>query len=814
MSPRWQRWRGVAACAIAVAAELARAAGGETTAGVSRLATPHPGRLLSIELYDRGASVLRAGRPTEAEPLLERAVAADPLAGAAWTALAAARIEVCDPDGARFAALVAVRTAGSAEEAVAAEEAAIRAAALTCEPPAGQDAGAVGRAEAAVAARSTDYRAWAEAAAARRARGDLLLAAFDEEQALALGGEPAIRRMKLVRDLEQAGLWRAALALLAGAPDTEGQAQAERLAARIAEQEPAARRIASRLAAGKGWTDDAAREGLDDLALAALAAEPGESPEAITTRLAELLAIAPAAAIEGAWGRAPLLPGWSAVEPPAGLSGSPPAALLRRFPGDTQLAVCDPGRSWTDDAAASERFVREVLLAGREPQREQTPGPCLTARAGTRCERTSWSASIGAEGRATVTVHRLAATGTSGAREIWVAGLAGNAGCGGACGDEAARELAEQVAALEPAANPPGDRLAAPCDWPIPAAFLAERTHREREEPWRRIGAGEGLVIELPPGVVAARVDRGFRDDSAGPETVLWLRGSFEDQVGTTVRIGGVGWAGWVDLRTIAAVSPLAGGSEIAPPRTDPQARRLASADLTPARRAAGLPGEATTARFAGAAFPGTWFVHRVRIGARELEIGLPIAAGEKSLAPLWIAITARAGESEAPPPPYDLARRYRVRFDRHSASHSPADPREGTLVGEGIRFLVPRGYRATLNGTSADGFPVTLRNDRGSLIVVLRLGSPAEVESRCRELEREWGAPTVPWRPLRSSPGRTLKRAEFPPEREEGRPPRRAATLVTEGGAFLVLLTPGNETDPAAWTAESELVTGSLKGR
>ncbi len=814
MSLSGRRWGAVAACAIVAAIGSARAAAGEPSAGASRLDTPHPGRLVSIDLYGRGASALRDGRVTEAEPLLERAVAADPLDAAAWIALAAARIATCDRDGARFAALVAARTADTAEQAGAADEAARRALAVICDPPAGGGTGAPARAEAAVAERPSDYRAWAEAAAARRERGDLLLAAYDEEQALALGGEPAIRRMKLARDLEQAGLWRAALALLAEARDAESQAQAARLATRIAEQEPAARRIAASLAAGKGWTDDAARQGLADLALAALAAEPDEDPDAIAARLGELLAVPPAAVIEGEWGRVPLRPGWSSVVPPAGTGGVPPAALLRRFPGDTQLAVFDPGRPWTDDAAGNERFVRETLLAGREPQREQAPGPCLPERAGTRCERSRWSVSLGAEGRTGVTVFRLASSDPAGAREIWAVGLAGSAGCGDGCRDVAARALAEQAAALEPAAAPPGGPLAAACDWPIPAAFLAERTHREREEPWRRIGAGEGLVIELPPGVVAVRVDRGFRDESVGPDTVLWLRGSFEDQAGTAVRIGGAGWAGWVDVKSTAAPSAAGGDPGIAPPRTDPGARRLASADLTPARRAAGLAGEATTARFGGGAFPGTWFVHRVRVGAREVEVALPIAAGEKSLAPLWIAITAREGESEPPPPPYDLARRYRVRLDRQAASHSPADPREGTLVGEGIRFLVPRGYRASLSGTSADGFPVTLRNDRGSLIVVFRLGSAAEVEPRRRELELDWGPPARPWQPMRPLKGRTLERAEFPPERETGGPPRRAAVLVTEGGAFLVLLTPGNETDPAAWAAESELVTGSLKGR
>ena len=818
MACRRRTWSRRAACTLAVFAALARLSGaapGEGLATVSRLDTPHPGRLVSIDLGQRGASALREKHVSEAERLLERAVAADPLNGAAWIALAAARIEACDREGARFAALVAARTAGSPAEAAAADEAARRAAAVDCDPVAGRVPGLPARAEAAVSAEPSDYRLWAAAAATRRAHGDLLLAAFEEEQALALGGEPAIRRMKLAQDLERAGLWRAALELLAVEQGDEARAQADELAARIAANEPSARRIATALAAGKGWSDQGARRGLTDLALTALAAEPDESPERIATRLAELLGVPPAAVIEGSWGRAPLRPGWTVVEPPAGLAGAPPAILLRRFPGDTQLAVYDPGRAWSEDAAASERFVRERLLAGREPRPEDAPGACLPAPADARCERSRWSVTAGAEGRAVVGVYRLAAAGAAGSREIWVVGLAGNAGCGGGCGDDAARALAEQIAAIEPAAAPPGDPADAPCGWPVPAAFMAERSHREREEPWRRIGVGEGLVIEVPPGVVAARVDKGVPRRVGRPG---------DGAVGARL-VRGPGWhvgpdrrPGLVRMGRPPARRRFAGGRGPVryPPAPDrpgcaPSGQRRPDAG-SPGRRARRGSGHGTLRR--GEAFRGTWLVHRVRIGARELEIALPIAAGEKSLAPLWIAITARASDSEPPPPPYDLARRYRVRLDRQAVSQSPADPREGMLVGEGIRFLVPRGYRATLSGASADGFPVTLRNDRGSLIVVLRFDTPAELAARRSELEREWGAPREPWKALRSTRERTVERAVFPPEKGSGTAPRRAAALVTADAAFLVLLSPGKDTDPAAWAAESELVTASLKGR
>ncbi|MCU0229814.1 MAG: hypothetical protein MUC67_00400 [Acidobacteria bacterium] len=808
--------RGSASRLLVVAAGLALGtslAAEESGARRSLLDTPHPGRLTALGLFQHGATALREGRPDQAEPLLERAVAADPLSAPSWVALAAARIEICDLAGARFAALAATRVAVAPEESGAAREASRRSAEASCTPPPVRAPSASARAEATVAERPADYRAWAEAAAARRARGDLSLAVFEEEQALELGGEPAIRRMKLTQDLEQLGLWRAALELLAEEAGEDARERREQLAVRLSATEPEAERIAASLAAGKGWTEAAARAGLTELALAALAADPGESPERVGDRLAELLGIPAPAIVEGRWGRATLRAGWSPAQAPFQGPGSPPAALLRRFPGDTQLAVCDPGRAWSGDPEATERFAREHLFAGGEPRPEGPPEACDPAPPGSRCEVSRWQVGLGAEGRVAVRVFRLAASEPATSRELWVVGLVGDTGCGAACAAAAAESLRAQLAALSPAATPPEAPVAGPCRWPIPAALRSDRTHREREDPWRRIGIGQGLVIEVPPGVVAARVDRTFRDAAAGPDTALWLRGSFEDQSGTLVRIGDAKWAGWVDSRPLEEGAAALDPATIPPPRTDPAARRLGGADLTPARSTAGLTGEAATARFAGADFSGSWLVHRVRTGGRELEIALPIAAGEKSLAPLWVALTARPSDADAPPPPYDLARRYRVRFDRQASSRSPADPREGMLLGEGVRFLVPRGYRATLSGASADGFPVTLRNELGSLMVVTRFESGDALALGRRALEEEWGPPQEPWRAARKGRVAVVESAAFAPP-EGRRAPRRAVALVDDGGAFLIRMIPGEKADPAAWAAESQLVTQSLKAR
>lgn len=798
-------WLALAAISATLGAEA-----GESSGPVSLLDTAHPGRLEALRSYERGAEALRSGDLATARESIEAAVRSDPLHLPSWIALAALRIESCDRAGARGAALVAMRLAPGDETA---REAGRRAASLDCGESDGR--GPARGAEEALADRSGDYRAWAEAAASRRERGDGLVAALFEEQALELGGEPAIRRMKLAADLERAGLLRSAqVAWLAqGGPDA--LAQAARLGERIAELEPAAAAIGSGLAQETEWSDPEARQGLEDLALCALAVDPGADRDTVRSRLEVLLGVPPATVSRGAWGRVTLRTGWVVAEAPAE-RGEPPSLLLRRFPGDTGIALLDPRAAWAD-RRAWQQSVQARLHAAGSAEPAGPPEACPTTPEGVRCEVQPWRLDGGGEGVSLVLVHRLAAVRPEGGtgREIWAVGWVGDAGCGRECEADARRALADQVAAIEPPTDPAPELAVSPRPfaWPIPPPASGGRRASEREDPWRRVSVGEGLVVEVPPGLVVARVGPRFRDVSVGPDTALWIRGSFEDQDGVVVTVGGPGWAGWIDVRRVSEAA------ERAPPvpRTDPGARIRASADLAPARNAAGLGGQASTTRLEGAAFDGTWILHRVRLDDLLVEIALPLAAGARSLAPLWMAVTARRGEAAAPPPPFDLARRYRLRIERMSVSRSPADPRDGILLSDELQFIVPRGYRASLNAESADGFPVTLRDDAGSQIVARRWPPPGGVEAARRDLEGRWGAPLDGWTEVRSRRGGTVERASFPGD-EEGRSARAAALLAParpeREPAFLLEFVAGSESDAAAWAAASQLVTGSLKPR
>lgn len=795
-----------------VVAALAIAAAGIPQARpASLLDTPHPGRLRAIRDYGRGAEALRAGDLTTARQALERAIACDPLQLPAWIALAALRIDSCDRPGARAAALVATRLAPDDDLA---REAWRRATALDCESRA-TTAHSLD-AEIALADRAGDYRAWAEAAAARRERGDGLVAALYEEQALDLGGEPAIRWMKLARDLERAGLLRSALAAWHEQGGADAADEIARLERAIADLEPSAAAIAAILANAKSWPDPQARRGLADLALAALAADPESDRDAVLEQLEDLLGLPRAAVMRGAWGRMPLQEGWAAGEI-AEPGIDPPAVLLRRFPGDTGIALFDSGMGWIDGAPGRKR-VRERLLEGRAAEAAGAWEECNPAPAAAHCEVQPWRVTDGGDAASPVLLFRLAAVRPDGApgREVWLVGWSGDAGCGSPCREQAQQALNMQVAAVAPSTEPPpspaAEAAARPLSWPVPPS-RGDGPASEREEPWRRVALGEGLVVEVPPGVLVARVGPRFRDETAGPDTALWLRGAFQDQDGVAVTIGAPGWAGWVDVRRAAD----AAGASPPPPRTDPGARPVAETDLTPAREAAGLEGVATTARFEGKAFDGTWIVHRVRAGDRLVEIVLPLATGERSLAPLWMAVTARREATEAPPPPFDLSQRYRLRIERMSISRSPADPREGILVSDEVQLFVPKGFRASLNAESPDGFPVTLRDDQGSQITVRRFPPRQGGVAGRRFLEGRWGAPPQGWKEVRSRRSGTVESASFPGP-EPDHPARSAALLVPahpdQAATFLVEFVPGQDIDAAAWAAASTLVTNSIKPR
>jgi hypothetical protein len=97
--------------------------------------------------------------------------------------------------------------------------------------------------------------------------------------------------------------------------------------------------------------------------------------------------------------------------------------------------------------------------------------------------------------------------------------------------------------------------------------------------------------------------------------------------------------------------------------------------------------------------------------------------------------------------------------------------------------------------------------------MVVTRFESGDALALGRRALEEEWGPPQEPWRAARKGRDAVVESAAFAPP-EGRRAPRRAVALVDDGGAFLIRMIPGEKADPAAWAAESQLVTQSLKAR
>ena len=71
----------------------------------------------------------------------------------------------------------------------------------------------------------------------------------------------------------------------------------------------------------------------------------------------------------------------------------------------------------------------------------------------------------------------------------------------------------------------------------------------EREDPWR-VFAGPGFTLGLPPGLAARRTDRGFPPPTPVPGGVAWLRGRFTDRDGVEVVVGDgrrAGYVAWFD---------------------------------------------------------------------------------------------------------------------------------------------------------------------------------------------------------------------------------------------------------------------------
>lgn len=257
--------------ALVVAVWLLCAAGdtaaGERSMSVApRLAESiHPGRLVARALARDATTKLAAGDADGAVVMLERAVAEDPLLAGAWTNLAAAYIDLCLADAARAAATMA-RTIDPTESRAATNlRLAMR---LDCSPEESGHRSAMPPEEIAALTGPPSAEAFTRAAAARRARGDRLVAVAWEERALAFGADAETTLRRIAGDFLRHGLWSSAARVFDELGD---ERQARETRAREDALAPAARRLALLLGAEAQYSREeeyAALFGLAEVLLA------------------------------------------------------------------------------------------------------------------------------------------------------------------------------------------------------------------------------------------------------------------------------------------------------------------------------------------------------------------------------------------------------------------------------------------------------------------------------------------------------------------------------------------------------------------
>ncbi len=670
------------------------------------------------------------------------------------------------------------------------------------------------RAEAEIPSRQDDPAAWRRAAALRREAGDRLLAAFLEFRALEAGGDRAAILREAAEDLAAAGLVRVARDLLAELGDEAARKRGAELETWLAEVAPRAREIAAELAPRAGLSGEDQVAGLARIAEVLLLR--GMAPAEVRRELPRLLGAGEHPVVDAPFGRVRLPDGWTPVRP--GEGPGRPILVLRRFPGDTQVAFWPWVPREGEDPA--------VALAARLPELAAVPagepGPCPgEGKTPLRCRLAHLEVDLGPAGRDTLEARILSPGPGRGG--VAVLALPGDAGLGPAGLAAARQAIADLLAGIE---FVPAERLSAwageadedvPWRWPHPAAWRPLRPFREEEDPWRTFPAGSRLVVDLPPGIVAGSVSGTFRDERCGPFTVLWFRGRFVDLEGRSVVLGTEGWAGHVDVRLGegARVAAATEDPSLMVPSQDPGARLLGAADLGSALRTARTGTGGRVARFAGDAFPGTWFVAWVRVGDDLAIVEEPVVEGERSLSLLWIPVTLRPPDNPGPRPPVDLAARWRIRFLPTGGRDDRADPREGILVVGPLEVALPRGFRASMRASSPDGFPVIARGREGAMLRIDRLApSPAADEASRRRLAelRVGGAPPGGWTLVRKRRGARVLGAAWPGA-------GRAAWLVlppdpATQSAFLLVFEGGDRV-PAARSREwRKLVGSSLRWR
>ncbi len=751
----------------------------------SALAAPHPAKAKARHLVQRGTKAFHASAFEDAARLLEEAVREDPTLVAAWANLSAVRIRRCEASGARFAALVA-RSLDA--ELLAAAKNLTMASKLRCPET---TPSSHRRRQDQILKDPSQSASWVALADQLQGEGEHLLAAFFLEQALARNHETSTLQ-RLLGQLEAAGLVRSALecAALQGLDDQ----RTKRWRAQLEALAPDARRIADQIAPQLGALSDTEHKGLERMAEILLLQLSDR--ETAQTSLEKLIGFGELRTIAGVWGHVQAHHEWALVEPPH--EPTAPLAILRRFPGDLQLALF----SWYGPPAgpAAGRLIEQMLVE-RLPEQRSAWLPCPKQAEGLHCQEARFGIDAGGQGRTSVVISLLSPQENPGG-VLAVVSLIGDGGCGPTCHARAETARAKLLATLAPAKQ----LSPMPEKWtlPIPVAWQNESYQSENRNPWRRFTLDGGLVVELPPGLCATKGRTREMFATAAPQARLWMRGRFEDREKRRVVVGDSSRAGWIEQRSETGLTTdLFDDPEhqLRPPG-DPKADFVATADLSVALRKAGGNGYGLVARFHGKTFAGEWLVLRRLLAGQVVDVYLPIAEGSASLSLLWIAITIREEIAEATPPLVDLSTQYEISFRRLHTHGVHAEPREGVLFAADAELPVPRGFQVSISANSRSGFPVKMRAKEGGARITLFRWPASEGGTHTRrqaQADREMGAKkTSAWQRKRRSRGGTTFYTLISPTAGDASSAICAVLLLPDDAAsrdaYFLRLDPGTE--------------------
>ena len=384
---------------------------------------------------------------------------------------------------------------------------------------------------------------------------------------------------------------------------------------------------------------------------------------------------------------------WYAEAPEGGPRG--PIALLRRWPGDTALALyaLDPA---FDGTRAPPLPV------------ESSPSPRVGA-----ADSVEWHGNLPTEIGPQPYVWFVRSVGEDLPR-LGVLVLPGNAGLGpeatSALADEA-RFVAERVEVRSEGWRDlphiaPGQPIVVPRVKAVPGET------NERSEPWHVVSANT-FTIGLPPGIRAMRLDAGVHAPVNVPGGLLWLRGRFHDIEGMRVTVGDSARAGYVAR---VEASPKAWRKGKQTPLGVPGATQIAFRRFIRAAERTGAR-SVTAERWSEAGFDGDWLVFRLAFDKEGYEIGLPMLEGWQSPSLFWIALTWRRAGLPPAPTPIDFADRFGIRFEStpglEGSDHVVI---EGTLATPGLVLRLPGEVLPEPALYSDDGYPIRFRTGDGTL--------------------------------------------------------------------------------------------------